>query len=303
MDSPQPPICDYEGSNYQSTFWEAGGRSYEDQAEAIALRRLLPLSGKLLLEIGAGAGRNTRRYHGFERVVLLDYSRTQLYQARQRLGDGQRYLYVAGDVYRLPFVSGLFDAATMIRTLHHMADAPLALRQIRRVLQSKAIFVLEYANKQNLKAILRYALRQQAWSPFSPEPVEFAKLNFDFHPKTVRAWLAASDFELQRQLTVSHYRIELLKRLVPTSVLVFLDSLAQLSGNWWQVTPSVFTRSQAIGETSLAVEGSFFQCPACGNGPLYQDGERLPCSGCGRQWSFHDGIYDFRDYNFSTTQK
>jgi hypothetical protein len=95
----------------------------------------------------------------------------------------------------------------------------------------------------------------------------------------------------------------LLKRLVPTSVLVFLDSLAQLSGNWWQVTPSVFTRSQAIGETSLAVEGSFFQCPACGNGPLYQDGERLPCSGCGRQWSFHDGIYDFRDYNFSTTQK
>jgi SAM-dependent methyltransferase len=295
MDSQQPPICDYEGSNYQTSFWEAGGRSYEDRVEAIALQRLLPPSGRLLLEIGAGAGRNTLRYHGFERVVLLDYSRTQLYQARQRLGDGGRYLYVAGDVYRMPFVAGLFDAATMIRTLHHMADALLALRQVRRVLQPQATFILEYASKQNLKAILRYALRRQAWSPFSPEPVEFARLNFDFHPKTVRSWLAGSGFALQRQLTVSHYRIGLLKRLVPTAILVFLDSLAQLSGDWWQLTPSVFTRSQAVGDTPVAVPGAFFQCPACGNGPLHQEGERLPCPGCRRQWSFHDGIFDFRE--------
>jgi ubiquinone/menaquinone biosynthesis C-methylase UbiE len=293
-DSQQPPICDYEGSSYQTTFWEAGGRSYEDRVEAIALQRLLPATGKLLLEIGAGAGRNTLRYRGFERVVLLDYSRTQLYQARQRLGDGPGYLYVAGDVYHLPFVAGLFDSATMIRTLHHMADAPLALRQVRRVLQPEAIFILEYANKQNLKAILRYVLRRQPWSPFTPEPVEFARLNFDFHPKSVRSWLEANGFALQRQLTVSHYRIGLLKRLVPTSILVFMDSLAQLSGDWWQVTPSVFTRSQAVGDSPLAAEGAFFQCPACGNGPLQQEGERLPCTGCGRQWSFHDGIYDFR---------
>ena len=188
MDSQRPPVCDYEGSAYQTTFWEQGGRSYEDRVEAIALKRLLPATGKLLLEIGAGAGRNTPRYQGFERVVLLDYSRTQLYQARQRLGDGQRYLYVAGDVYRLPFVPGLFDATTMIRTLHHMEDAPLDLRQVRRVLQPGATFILEYANKQNLKAILRYLLRRQAWSPFSPEPVEFARLNFHFLPKTRCSW-------------------------------------------------------------------------------------------------------------------
>ncbi len=295
MNSTRPPVCDYEGSTYQTTFWEQGGRSYEDRVEAIALKRLLPTTGKLLLEIGAGAGRNTPRYQGFKQVVLLDYSRTQLYQARQHLGDEQRYLYVAGDVYRLPFVSGLFDTATMIRTLHHMADAPLALRQARRVLQPGATFILEYANKQNLKAILRYLLRRQAWSPFSPEPVEFAELNFDFHPRMVHSWLEKSGFTLQRQLTVSHYRIGLLKRIVPTSILVFMDSLAQLSGDWWQVTPSVFARSQAEGETPLADEGAFFQCPACAYGPLHQEGERLPCPDCGRQWSFHDGIFDFRE--------
>ena len=80
--SDRPPVCDYEGSDYQTTFWEQGERDYEDQAEAVALKRLLPVSGKLLLEIGAGAGRNTPRYNGFERIVLLDYSRTQLQQAR-----------------------------------------------------------------------------------------------------------------------------------------------------------------------------------------------------------------------------
>ncbi|HEX7973497.1 MAG TPA: class I SAM-dependent methyltransferase, partial [Anaerolineales bacterium] len=152
MNTDRPPVCDYEGSDYQTSFWEEGGRDYEDLAEAVALKRLLPSRGKLLLEVGAGAGRNTPRYQGFERIVLLDYSRTQLRQARERLGDSGRYIYVAADVYRLPFAPGLFDAATMIRTLHHMADPHLALQQVRQVLQPGAVFILEYANKQNLKS-------------------------------------------------------------------------------------------------------------------------------------------------------
>src|SRR5512134_2119301 len=147
-----PPICNYEGSDYQTSFWDKGGRAYEDRTEAIALKRLLPKSGRLLLELGAGAGRNTPRYLGFERIVLLDYSRTQLEQAQARLGRLERYIYVAADAYRLPFIPGLFDAATMIRTLHHMADAPRALGQVRQVLQPGSTFVLEFANKQNLKA-------------------------------------------------------------------------------------------------------------------------------------------------------
>src|SRR5574342_115945 len=134
-----PPVCDYEGSDYQTSFWEKGGREYEDRTEAIALKRLLPTSGNLLLELGAGAGRNTPRYAGFRRIVLLDYSRTQLEQAQARLGISDRYVYVAADIYRLPFVAGLFDAATMIRVLHHMADAPLALQQVRQALRPEAV--------------------------------------------------------------------------------------------------------------------------------------------------------------------
>jgi len=290
-----PPVCDYEGSDYQKSFWDEGGRAYEDKAEEIALKRLLPKSGKLLLEIGAGAGRNTPRYTGYERIVLLDYSRTQLQQAQERLGESERYIYVAADAYRLPFVDGLFDGATMIRTLHHMADAPAVLRQVRRVLQPSAKFILEYANKLNLKAILRYALRKQDWSPFTLEQVEFVDLNFDFHPQAIRNWLAESQFKLERQLTVSHFRIGILKRLFPASFLARLDSLAQLTGDWWQLSPSVFTRSEAVGESVIAAEGAFFQCPQCEHAPLDEKPDMLACPHCGAKYAIRNGIYDFRE--------
>ena len=293
-----PPICDYEGSDYQASFWDRGGREYEDRTETIALRRLLPKSGKLMLEVGAGAGRNTLRYSGFERVVLLDYSTTQLQQAQVRLGNTNRFVFVAADVYRLPFVEGLFDGATMIRTLHHMADAPRALAQIRNVLQPGSVFILEFASKLHLKSILRYLLGRQSWSPFTLEPVEFVALNFDFHPKAVRGWLKELGFHIEKTLTLSHFRWGLLKRLIPTVILVTLDSLAQWTGSLWQLTPSVFFRAR-LGEKR---DGSipreviqWFKCPECGNSPLSDHKSYLECPSCDSQWAIRDGIYDFKN--------
>ena len=293
-----PPVCDYEGSDYQTSFWDQGGREYEDRTEAIALKRLLPENGHLMLELGAGAGRNTPRYAGFERVVLLDYSATQLQQAQERLGKSDHYVFVAADVYRLPFVDGLFDGATMIRTLHHMADAPGALAQIRKVLQPGSVFILEFANKLNLKSILRYLLGKQKWSPFTLEPVEFVELNFDFHPKAVRGWLSEIGFQVEKTLTVSHFRMDLLKKLIPTGILVALDSLAQWTGSLWQLTPSVFVKASLGGERSETVPGDviqWFKCPHCGSSPLEDHDNYLQCSSCGSQWALRDGIYDFRE--------
>ena len=299
-----PPVCNYEGSDYQTSFWDKGGREYEDRTEAIALKRLLPKSGRILLELGAGAGRNTPRYLGFERIILLDYSRTQLEQAQQRLGISDQYVYVAADAYRLPFVDGLFDAATMIRTLHHMADAPKALEQIRNVLRSGGIFILEFANKLNLKAILRYLLGRQKWSPFTLTPVEFVKLNFDFHPKAIRNWLRSLGFSIEKTLSLSHFRVGFLKRYVPTGVLVFLDSLFQWTGAFWQLTPSIFVRARngeaqgPHGEQTSPSLGNltlFFTCPDCGSYPLVDEKTYLECLNCRKQWGVKDGIYDFRE--------
>lgn len=304
----QPPVCDYEGSDYQQRFWDKGEREYEDRVEAIAIRRLLPKSGKLLLEVGAGAGRNTPRYAGFERIVVMDYSTTQLEQAQARLGTSDKYIYVAADVYKLPFVDGLFDAATMIRVIHHMADAPQALTQIRSVMQPGGHFLLEYANKRNFKAIARYWTRKQEWDPFDQKPVEFVPLNFDFHPKAMSRWLRENRFAIERQLTVSHFRMGWAKRHLPLGLLVGLDSIFQYTGALWQYTPSVFVRAKAQGDTLVAKPGEFFKCPECGASlapfPYQKEGSgkktsqtnegQILCPSCKRAWPIKNGIYIFK---------
>jgi SAM-dependent methyltransferase len=209
------------------------------------------------------------------------------------LGTSDRYLYVAADVYRLPFVPGLFDSATMIRTLHHMAEPALALSQVHRVMAPGGVFILEYANKRNLKAMLRYMLRKQSWSPYTPDPVEFATLNFDFHPKAVRTDLKAVGFVVEKQLTVSHFRVDTLKQLIPSRILVGMDALLQWSGSVVQVSPSVFVRARATGQRPHTAGEAIFQCPTCQAVIPGKDCD-LVCEGCGAVFPYQDGIYDFR---------
>src|SRR5438876_1081364 len=170
-----PAVCDYENSTYRTDFWEGKGRDYEDAVERIALRTLLPPTGQRYVEFGAGFGRLINEAERYDQVVLVDYSRTMLQDAQLHLGRSDRYLYVAADLYHLPFAANTFDTAIMCRVIHHLADAPAALRQIRSTLTPGATFVLEFANKLNVKAILRYLVRRQSWSPYSHQPVEFVK--------------------------------------------------------------------------------------------------------------------------------
>ncbi len=291
--SETPPVCDYEGSDYQAQFWGAGDRAYEDRSEAVALRRLMPRGGVRLLEVGAGAGRNTSRYVGYKQIVLLDYSATQIAQAHERFGDRLDLVYVVGDAYRLPFAPSVFDGATMIRTLHHMADPALALRQIGDVMAPGGALVLEFANKRNAKAILRWVSRRQAWNPFGREPIEFAELNFDFHPTAVGEWLAQAGFRVERRLAVSQFRQALLKRLFPLRLLVGLDALVQRPGGLWPVSPSVFVQARRSGSGS--VSGALvWRCPACGGLDLRPGDNRLECLSCRRAWGIEDGVYDFK---------
>ncbi len=297
------PICDYEGSDYRTRFWEGQGRQYEDAVERLAIGRLLPPAGDLLMDLGAGYGRLADMYDGYRRVVLFDYSRSQLEYARSQLGDG-RYIYVAGDFYRLPFVAGLFDAITQVRVIHHAADVPAVFEQVRRALRPVGVYLLEFASKRHLKAIGRYLLRRQSWSPFDHQPVEFAELNFDFHPAWMREQLRAAGFVPGRTLTVSHFRVGFLKQRVPIRWLVALDSLAQHTGRWWQLTPSVFVRSRAAAEGPVASPDAFFACPDCQTplpappvlGRKLDDvDELLTCTGCRSSWALRDGIYDFKE--------
>lgn len=289
---PHPHICDYEGSNYRTEFWEGKGRDYEDRVERIALRRLLPPNGQRLLEVGAGFGRLTNEFNTFSQVVLLDYSLSQLQYAQEQLGHSPRFVYVAADAYKLPFRGGIFDAVTMVRVIHHMSSVEDVLAQIRRVLIPNGTFILEHANKRNLKAMLRYALRKQPWSPYDLDPVEFVELNFDFHPAYILQELHKAGFATKRRLPVSFFRLRSMKAFLPTEFLAALDSLLQPTG--LLISPSVFVKSVAVGMTPNNMNiDLFFACPDCG-GDLIREGDTMICEREGRRWAVRDGIYDFK---------
>ena len=288
----RPRICDYEGSNYRTDFWEGRGRDYEDRVERAALRRLLPREGRRLLEVGAGFGRLTNEYSNFGQVILLDYSLSQLQYAQEHLGRSPRYIYVAADAYHLPFQPGIFDCATMIRVIHHMAHVETVLSQLRRVIAPDGTLILEHANKRNFKALLRYWLKKQDWNPNDPRPVEFVELNFDFHPEYIRRELQRSGFILQSRIPVSFFRVQSLKDKLPLDLLVGMDGVMQATGLLY--SPSIFTKSVAVGSTpdNLRRE-TLFACPECG-GDVVRSGDILTCRRDGRRWAVRDGIYDFK---------
>jgi SAM-dependent methyltransferase len=295
----QRSICDYEGSSYRTDFWTRS-RDYEHRAECLALRALLPPTGHRLIEIGAGFGRLVELYAGYDQVVLFDYSRSMLREARARWGEAgpagrPRYIYVAGDFYALPFATGLFDTVTMVRAIHHARDAAQVFHGISEIMVPDGFFVLEFANKRNLKAIARWLLRQQKWNPFKIAPYEFAELNFDFHPRWIDNRLAQAGFTVQARRSVSHFRLALLKRIVSARLLARLDGLLQSSGQWWQFTPSVFVKSQAQPRRAPAEDTGFFRCPICRSTRLAQTPSVMHCQDCHRAWPIHAGLYDFKN--------
>ena len=287
-----PRFCDYEGSDYRTAFWEGGGREYEDRAERIALRRLLPPSGGRIIDIGGGFGRLVDLYAGYDEIVLMDYSRSQLEYARQHMGTA-RITYVAANIYQMPFSAGSFDAAVVVRVLHHLSDVPKALQAIRNILCPGAALVMEYANQRNLKAILRYYLRRQQHSPFGLEPWEFAALNFDFHPAFVEKGLQDAGFRIERQLGVSSLRVGLLKRLIPAAALAAADGWLQQPMGGLRLTPSVFLCARVPGQTGTKPVVFTPCCPVC-RGDLQSEPEALRCVTCGRRWSTAGGIHDFK---------
>lgn len=286
-------ICDYEGSQYITEFWGGGKRRYEDLAERVAIKKMLPPKGKNIIEVGAGFGRLADLYLGYEKVVLVDYARTQMEEARRYLNDDERFVFVVADVYELPFVDNLFDSLVMVRVMHHLENVSEALLELKRINASSGVSIIEFANKQNLKAIARWVLRRQEWNPFSHEPHEFVSMNIDFHPKWIRQQLSNVGFVIQSMRTVSHFRIALLKKTIPAQVLAFLDGLAQSTGNWWQLSPSVFLKAKPDKKEAHIAVG-FFRCPKCGNHELQSRADGLSCDPCGLLWTYRDGIYDFK---------
>jgi hypothetical protein len=113
----------------------------------------------------------------------------------------------------------------------------------------------------------------------------------------MRRQLQSSGFNTGRTLSVSHFRVPVLKKIVPTAVLAGLDGLLQGGGRWFQLSPSVFVHNRVPHAGKTAAPGTFFACPTCKTplGEVVNDQLVCPNPQCGRKWAVIDGLYDFKE--------
>lgn len=288
----QIKVISYEGSSYRTDFWEGQGREFENRTERKAIRRLLPKTGDVIIEIGAGFGRLADLYQDYDQIILLDYSLSLLMEAQKTFGADPKYKFIAANVYNLPLANNLVDTAVMIRVAHHLESPDDALDEIHRILRSNGVFIMEFANKRNAKAIARYLLQKQKWSPFTPEPYEFVPLNFDFHPKWMRQALARHNFRTEKELSISNFRLSILKKHISPETLARIDNAIAGPGALLKLSPSILTKNIAVKPKAEAT--GMFICPKCKGTDLEFQEDAVICSHCGESWPIISGIVDFR---------
>lgn len=242
-------IADYNGYDYKKIFWEDADRKYEDMADRLALRKLLPEKIQNFVDIAGGYGRLADEYLSRAKsATIFDYSKTELAQAKELYGD--RINTCAGDIYHLPFEDGQFDTLIMVRATHHFKDIDKVFAELHRVLKPNGIAVIEVANKRTLPKMFRYWFKKSDINPFSLEIAHLKDLNksgfYNYHPKFIEEELKKAGFRIQKVLSVSNFRSPTLKKIVPTATLNSLEKHAQVALAPVRFAPSIYYRLQKV---------------------------------------------------------
>jgi len=227
-------------------YWD--GRDYENDAEEMALTRLLKGHHfKTAVDIGGGYGRLCIFLEKYaDKVTLAEPSQQQLDIAKEYLKDHpeiDRKLMQADD---LTFKDGTIDLLTMIRVMHHLPNPNVEFSEIARVLSDEGYAVIEVANFAHGRNRLKYALKGKK---LPTEPVDIRssthktdeEIAFVNHnPHTVIKQLAHAGLKVDRILSVSNLRSPGLKKVMPKSVMLAIEGILQptLANSFFG--PSVF---------------------------------------------------------------
>lgn len=244
-------ISDYNGYDYKKIFWEDSDRAYEDQADRMAIRKLLPKHMSNFVDIAGGYGRLADEYlDRSDKATIFDYSKTELAQAKEQYGD--KIHTKAGDIYDLPFKDGEFSTLMMIRATHHFKDMDKVIAGLYRILQPGGIAVIEVANKKTLPRMVRYLTGKTTISPFDRTIANLTEIDkdgfYNYHPKYMEELFEKAGFKIDKVLSVSNFRSKGLKKVFGTKNLVKLENSAQQILAPVRFAPSIYYRLVKPGD-------------------------------------------------------
>ena len=236
-------VSDYNGYDYKKIFWEDADREYEDQADRMAIRKLLPKRMEKFADIGGGYGRLAGEYlKRAHTVIIFDYSKTELEQAKEVYGD--KIETRAGDIYDLPFKDNELDGLMMVRVTHHLKHMDKAMAELYRVLKPGGVAVIEVANKRTLPKMARFITGRSKVNPFDKKVANYKEISkngfYNYHPKYVEEIFDKTGFKREKVLSVSNFRSKGLKRIFGTKRLVKLENGAQQALAPIRFAPSIY---------------------------------------------------------------
>ena len=130
---------------YRHRDWDSAAHEVRLMASWLALE-----PGAAVLDVGCGSGRHSMALSGMGyRVTGVDLSDDLLREARRR-DAGSRVEWVKGDMRRLPFADGSFDATVNLFTSFGYfvteEENTAVLGELRRVLRSGGKFLIDFLN-------------------------------------------------------------------------------------------------------------------------------------------------------------
>ena len=238
-------ISDYNGYDYKKIFWEDADRKYEDAADRIAVRRLLPRHMENFADIAGGYGRLADEYiPRAKKATLFDFSQTELDQAKEKYG--KKLNTVQGDIYNLPFKDGELTELLMVRATHHFKNIDKVMKELHRVLAPGGIAVIEVANKRTLPRIARFLTFRTKINPFSRDVANLSEIDkdgfFNYHPKYIEDLFKKTGFKIDKVLSVSNFRSAKLKKIFGNKRLIKMEKKAQSLLAPIRFAPSIYYR-------------------------------------------------------------
>jgi ubiquinone/menaquinone biosynthesis C-methylase UbiE len=248
----------YDSYDYPN-YWK--NRDYEHQSEVLAIKKLLTKIPELnkILEIGAGFGRLLTTYKfRAKKVFLTDPSAKLISKAMRKYRRLNGIEFVQSSLQNLENKKGLsnFDLVLMVRVLHHIEDIDQAFTIINKLLCKRGYFILEFPNKNNLKASIRNIIHGDITYPISIFPIDIrSKYNkrkgtlpfMNYHPDQILGKLKDNNFEIIEIRSVSNIRSTFLKKLIPLHTLIDLEKLFQLPFAKVYFGPSFFVLARKKG--------------------------------------------------------
>jgi ubiquinone/menaquinone biosynthesis C-methylase UbiE len=239
--------------------------------------------------------------------VILDYSLKTLQKNKDIITkEFSNTLFIAANAYKMPFKEDVFDGGLMVRVLHHIEKQKEYFEEVARIFKKNGIYIQEFANKRHIKARIKAVLNGDksinSQKPYQQPTIHLEGAKGDgvsflnYHSKYIKKLLEKSGFYVEDKQGCSYLRIPIIKKILGTQLVTFLEKILQKIFKNSDIPPSIFFKTKLDTDSKGDKYNNLSEilvCPECKN-QLSFNKDKAQCTKCYKKFIKKEGIWDFR---------